>query len=59
MGLKDNMTKDASYCRQYGHDWYIHIGIGWDKAECWTCGRVIRDMIIRPHDLPDWRHDNE
>lgn len=50
---------NAEYCRKHGHDWHIHSGIFWDKAECLTCGRVIRDVLIREQDLPNWRHDDE
>lgn len=44
-------------CFQHGHDWYIKRGF-WDKAECLTCGRVLRDIVINYSDLPNHRNTN-
>lgn len=43
-------------CAKHGHDWIIHDGLFWDKAECLTCGRTIRDSIIYMRELPNRRH---
>lgn len=42
-------------CAKFGHDWIIHDGLFWDKAECLTCNKSIRDNIIRLRDLPNRR----
>ena len=46
------------YCAKHGHDWVIHKGMLWDKAQCATCGYTIRSMFIRKSDLPNWRKNN-
>jgi hypothetical protein len=42
-------------CVEKGHDWYIHDGAFWDKAECLTCGKTIRDLKLYYSDLPNRR----
>ena len=42
-------------CAAKGHDWVIHDGLMWDTAECLTCGKKIRDIILRMSELPNRR----